>query len=250
MMSITQIDSTPTAIESPSRCPIDHTAWSKQKTSRPTEANPVPLARDAQGVWQVNGLAEARAILRGSDHKQAGFNAEQMGKIPGVHNRPILYLEGKIHQQQRKQTARFFTPKAVNSDYRQLMENLADGLVREVKRRKHVDLSQLALIMAVQVAAQVVGVTDSRLPGTGKRLDAFFTQKPSSPGLLSLLKWKPLATLGELYRQRHMLTFFWLDVLPAINVRKRQPREDVISHLIAQNYSHTEILTECVTYAA
>src|ERR1700730_10982570 len=107
MMSITQTDSTPTAIESPSRCPIDHTAWSKQKTSRPTEANPVPLARDAQGVWQVHGFAEARAILRGSDTKQAGFNAEQMGQIPGVHNQPILYLEGKIHQQQRKQTARF-----------------------------------------------------------------------------------------------------------------------------------------------
>ena len=47
-----------------------------------------------------------------------------------------------------------------------------------------------------------------------------------------------------------MLTFFWLDVLPAIKVRKRQPREDVISHLLAQNYSDTEILTECVTYAA
>jgi cytochrome P450 len=249
-MSTIQTTSIPTAIESLSRCPIDHTAWSKQKAVRPTEAHPVPLIRDAQGVWQVYGFAEARAILRGSNTKQAGFNAEQMGQIPGVHNQPILYLEGKIHQQQRKQTARFFTPKAVDSDYRHMMEKLADELVNNVKRRKHSDISQLSLVMAVQVAAQVVGVTNSRLPGMGKRLDAFFTQKPASPGLLSLLRWKPLATLGELYRQRHMLTFFWLDVLPAIHVRKRQPQEDVISHLLAQNYSSTEILTECVTYAA
>ena len=47
-----------------------------------------------------------------------------------------------------------------------------------------------------------------------------------------------------------MLAFFFLDVKPAIQTRKRQPQEDVISHLLAQHYNDTEILTECLTYGA
>ena len=83
-------------------------------------------------------------------------------------------MEGKAHQQQRKQTARFFTPKTVSSNYRQFMETLSDQLVNELKRKKRVDLSQLSLTLAVQVAARVVGVTNSRLAGLDRRLDAFF----------------------------------------------------------------------------
>src|SRR5207248_7721312 len=62
--------------------------------------------------------------------------------------------------------------------------------------------------------------------------------------------WKPLRILHALWSQRHMLSFFLLDVKPAIRARKRQLQEDVISHLIGLNYSDPEILTECVTYAA
>ncbi|HKV59373.1 MAG TPA: cytochrome P450 [Ktedonobacteraceae bacterium] len=232
------------------RCPIDHNSLPSQKTSRNAEVGSTPLEQDAQGVWQVYGFEEARTILRSNATRQAGFNAEQMAKIPGVTNRPILYMEGKAHHQQRKQTARFFTPKTVSSDYRQFMETLADALVNELQSKRRVDLSQLSLTLAVQVAARVVGVTNSRLPGMGKRLDAFFHQKPPSQRRMPLLKWKPFANLYRAYHQRHMLAFYWLDVRPAIAARRRKAQEDVISHLLSQNYSDTEILTECVTYAA
>lgn len=53
-----------------------------------------------------------------------------------------------------------------------------------------------------------------------------------------------------LKNQSRTLAFFTLDVLPAIRARKRKPQQDVISHLLAQNYSNAEILTECITYAA
>jgi cytochrome P450 len=39
-------------------------------------------------------------------------------------------------------------------------------------------------------------------------------------------------------------------VRPAIAARRITPQEDVISHLLAQNYNDREILTECVTYGA
>lgn len=250
-MSITRkAHSIQASAETSVQCPIEHTALSYQKTSRSTEMNRAPLERDAQGIWQVHGFEEARAILRSRATQQAGFNAEMVAKIPGVMNRPILYIEGKAHQQQRKQTARFFTPKAVSSDYRQFMETLADQLVNELKHKKRVDLSQLSLRLAVQVAARVVGVTNSRLPGMDRRLDAFFHQRPPSQSMLPFLRWKPLGGLYRLFHQRHILAFYWLDVQPAIRSRKCHAQEDVISHLLAQNYTDAEILTECVTYAA
>jgi len=44
--------------------------------------------------------------------------------------------------------------------------------------------------------------------------------------------------------------FYFLDVRPAIKARKRTPGEDVISHLLGQSAKNSEILMECVTYAA
>ena len=250
-MSISQeAQSAPMPEEAPARCPVDHSSWPTQKTSRNQEAGSTPLEQDPQGVWQVYGFEEARTILRSNATRQAGFNADRLAKIPGVKNRPILYMEGKAHHQQRKQTARFFTPKTVSTDYRQFMETLAGALVSELQSKRRVDLSQLSLTLAVQVAARVVGVTNSRLPGMGKRLDAFFHQKPPSQRKLPLLKWKPLANLYRAFHQRHMLAFYYLDVRPAIAARRRKAREDVISHLLLLNYNDTEILTECVTYAA
>jgi cytochrome P450 len=231
-------------------CPVGHAQPPYQIASRGAGASAAPLLRDSQGVWQVYGFEEARAILRSSATRQAGFNAEQIARIPGTTNRPILDMEGKAHHQQRKQTARFFTPRTVSDSYRQFMEALADQLIDDIERRKRADLSQLSLSLAVQVAARVVGVTNSVLPGMGARLDAFFRQKESPGPALWLLKWWPPAWLGRLFQLRHMFAFYWLDVKPAIRARRRQAQEDVISHLLSQHYSDAEILTECVTYAA
>lgn len=226
------------------RCPIDHAAWSQQKTARAAWSIDTPIERAADGVWQVRGYEEARVILRSQDTKQAGFKAELLERLPTMTNAPILYQEGKAHQLQRKQTARFFTPKAVSSDYRRLMERVTDQLIAELQRARRADLTRLSLALAVRVAAEVVGLTSSRLPGMDKRLNAFFAQEVQASG------WHPLALARFLRIQLHMAAFFYLDVQPAIRARRRQPREDVISHLLAQGYRESEILTECVTYGA
>lgn len=226
-------------------CPIDHTALSHKKTVHPTERLEGPrVERDAAGTWHIRGYAEARSVLRTNDTQQAGFRAELIQRVSGLGNVPILYQEGKVHQQQRKQTARFFTPKAVSSDYRQLMEHLANDLVARLERERHADLSALTLSLAVRVAAEVIGLTNSRLPGMHRRLDAFFTDGAAIGG------GGIHALIHSLRAQVHMAAFFFLDVQPAIQARKRQPREDVISHLLAQSYRDREILTECVTYGA
>lgn len=47
-----------------------------------------------------------------------------------------------------------------------------------------------------------------------------------------------------------MTEFFVRDVRLAIEARRVQRRDDVISHLLDEGYSDVEILIECVTYGA
>lgn len=63
-------------------CPIDHTAFSKQKTAtRAPQATPA-IERVNKGTWHVRGYAEGRAVLRHADTRQAGFRAELLDKMP------------------------------------------------------------------------------------------------------------------------------------------------------------------------
>ena len=246
-MAITESEAQVHNADISGRCPVDHSAWSRQKTIRGEEAITNPVEQDANGVWHIHGFDAARAVLRGGSTKQAGFGAEMMRGMERKMKPPILYMEGKDHQQQRKQTARFFTPKTVSSSYQQLMEKQVDQLIAKIEREKQVDLSKLSLTLAVRVASEVVGLTRSYLPGKARRLETFFDDTPHTSATSKSKLRKIIGSMLPLWRT---FSFFWLDVKPAIKDRRRAPREDVISHLIAQNYTDMEILTECLTFAA
>ncbi len=242
--SLPENKATTTETESAAQCPIDHSAWSWQKTVPTAPSKGPAIEQDKDGVWHVRSFEAVREVLRSDDTKQAGFNAELLANIPTMRNQPILYQEGKVHQLQRKQTARFFTPKAVSDNYRQVMERLAKQLVKKVQRKKQVDLSQLSITLAVRVAAEVVGLTNS-YPGLPQRLEAFFSGDLTNTSIHSLS-----SLVNMIVNQSRTLAFFMLDVMPAVRARRRKPKQDVISHLLANNYSNAEILTECITFAA
>ena len=98
--------------------------------------------------------------------------------------------------------------------------------------------------LATQVAAQVVGLTNSSIKGMSSRLNTFFEGDPTE------FSWRPDKLWRFLMTQSATLRFFYQDVKPAIRARRKQPGEDVISHLLSKGYSDAEILTECITYAA
>lgn len=223
-------------------CPVAHGVGAWNNAPEVTADGP-RIARDESGVWQVRDHALVRQILRGEGTKQAGFNAELIENVPGTTRLPILYQEGQIHHEQRRQTARFFTPKTVSARYRAMMERLVDRLIAQFRRAGRADLSAISMQLAVAVAAEVVGLTDSSVPGLDRRLDAFFTGALAGKG-----GW--LDRVRQQLNRRRVLWFFYLDVKPAIRARRRAPREDVISHLLGKGYNDAEILTECVTYAA
>ena len=192
----------------------------------------------------VTGYVAVRQALRQSGSRQAGFKAELVDRPGSMVRPPILFLSGEAHRRQRAATARFFSPKAVRDQHHPIMEAAATRLIASLRQTGAAQLDTMALDMAVTVAAEIVGLTDSDKRGMIRRLDAFFTVGLSTRNDLFSRVWTVLQG------QRRMLEFYWRDVRPAIRSRRKAPREDVISHLIADGYRDRDILVECFTYGA
>ena len=217
---------------------------SVRKVVRETGRPGCPVSRGADGTWQVRGYAAAREVLRATQTVQAGLGIETVEKLPRRIRRPVLYQDGPVHREQRRQTARFFTPKRVDEHYRALMTRVAEEQVAALRAAGSAPLSDLSFTMAIEVVREIIGLTHSR-PGLKARLERFFPEEFGRPGLTSAhgLYW--------LVRQHtNWLRIHLADVRPAIRAHRRQARDDLISHLLAEGCSDAEILGECLTYAA
>ncbi|MGP4047983.1 cytochrome P450 [Streptomyces sp. 2A115] len=215
-----------------------------RRTDHRTVPATCPVSQASDGTWQVRGYAQARAVLRSTGTLQAGLGIETVEKLPARVRRPVLYRDGPEHREHRRQTARYFTPRRVEEHYRDLMVRIAEEQLSTLRAAGTAQLSELSFGMAIDVASAVIGLTNSR-PGIRGRLEAFFPEKFGTPGLTSLhgLYW--------LLRQNaNWLRIHLADVRPAIRAHRREPRDDLISHLIAEGCSDVEILGECLTFAA
>lgn len=232
----------PTAPGAASICPEEPINMRKTAPSEPTPSAPYTVQTD--GTWVISGFSEVRQILRSAFVKQAGFSAERLQEEGGgiLKNLPILFLEGEEHHRARRETNRFFTPAITDKAYREFMDQYADDLMQRLMREKRADLSDLSMEMAVQVAAQIVGLTSSLFPGGLKsRLEAMI--KVGDTALAGEMR-----LVNAIRSQYSTLSFLLLDVLPAVRARRKNPREDVISYLIERDYSNLEIMTECIVY--
>jgi cytochrome P450 len=237
----------PDAADVIAECPVDHSYFSQRKTALIAEPAGCPVEQLDDGVWHIRDYDLAKQILRGPVTKQAGFKVELADQMPGMDQKPVIFQDGPEHQSQRRQIARYFTPKTTSQNYRSMMQNYADELIAGLRDSGQVELSDVSLKMAVRVAAQVVGLTNSRSPGMAGRLDSFLR---FDPGEGTGFSWRP-EQLGAFLRTNYaMLAFYLLDVRPAIQARRKNRQEDVISHLLDQEYKDREILMECVTYGA
>jgi cytochrome P450 len=217
-----------------------------QRRDCPHQVQPGTSATSARGgepsVVKIDSFAGAREVLRSPDVRQAGFNAELVHRFIGPRHAPVLYQDGEPHQRQRSATARFFAPRVVATRYRALMEATSRDLVERFRKAGRARLDDMSLELAVAVAADIVGLTDSPRDRMAIRLNRFFSAGEQQG---------TFAAIGNVVRgQLRTLGFYLFDVRPAIRARRRTPREDVISHLLAEGYSNREILTECLTYGA
>lgn len=195
-----------------------------------------------EGARQVGDFAFARDILRSSDTTQAAVGAEQMTfKTPD--DAPVFFLDGEEHKKRRQTIARFFTPKAISTTYREVMEQTTERLVSRLRTEGSARLDEITFELTVGVAGEIVGLTESDPRAMSKRIQATLiaTRTPA---------WhKFLRPLGLAIGGANALRFFVKDVRPAIKARRAAPRVDVISHLVEQKANSKQILVECMTYA-
>ncbi|MEO3868238.1 cytochrome P450 [Nonomuraea sp. B12E4] len=215
-----------------------------RKIRRPTEPGAGPVRRAGDGTWQVRGHAQARTVLRSDVTVQAGLGIETVEKLPAGVRRPVLYRDGPEHREDRRQTAKYFTPRRVDEQYRDLMARVAEDRLAELRAAGEAALPELSFGMAIQVASAIIGLTSSR-PGIRGRLERFFPEKFGRPGLTS-----PHGIYWMVRQNVNWLRVYLADVRPAIRDHRREPRDDLITHLIDQGCSDAEILGECLTFAA
>ena len=240
----------------PAGCPFH--APSEHKTTRVLPRPQAEVTLDERGHYRVHSFEAARQVLRSDGVRQAGFAAELTSDISVLGRPPVLFAEGEHHHEMRRSTARYFTPAAVGG-YQGMMAKFADDLIARLAREGELNLDDLSLSMAVEVAAQVVGLTSSVVPGLEGRVMKFVEdgQDVAPPAVLGAGKSQPggqslaskvLGTARSLRDQLPILSFLLLDVKPAIAARRRASKDDLISHLLTRDYTDLEILTECVTY--
>jgi len=219
-------------------------AETSRKVGRGELAPGCPVHAGADDVWKIQDYATARSFLRAADTRQAGFGIEGAAKLDGRMRMPVLYRDGPEHREHRRQTAKYFTPRRVDSAYRDLMNRFADEQCDRLRKRGAADLADLSFHLAVKVAGEVVGLTDGHR-GMARRLDRFFDNVPD--GRKSR---HPRDLLKSLRNSTTLAAFYWRDVRPNIKARRAERRDDLISHLLDEGCNNGEILGECVTFAA
>jgi cytochrome P450 len=210
----------------------------------------VPGAARPPRVWRMRSHRAARELLRRREGTtQAGFTAEAIPR-GWLRRHPILLSDGPGHDAQRRAVGRFFSPQHVGRSSSATMEREAARLVDEAVRADGCDLGQLALLYSVAVSREILGLTASSLEGMSRRLVRLQRQ----PGVdLTRPRWGrslPRWALAALRGLGPLAAFHLRDVRAAIRRRRRQPADDVISHLLAQGARAADVLVECITYAS
>nr|WP_062339560.1 cytochrome P450 [Herbidospora sakaeratensis] len=190
----------------------------------------------------VGSLAFARELLRGNATRQSGAGAT--GEVTGdPAYTSVFFLDGEPHKRKRQAIVRFFTPKAISTRYRTVMEEATDGLLARLRERGEGRLDRMSFELAVTVAADIVGLTESDQAAMAERIE----KNLIGLRLPLMSRWR--RPFGQLAATFHGLRFLLNDVRPAIEARRARRREDVISHLLDEGYPEKAILVECMTYA-
>ncbi|CUU55139.1 hypothetical protein Ga0074812_104220 [Parafrankia irregularis] len=220
----------------PSACPID-----PARDDRKSAVLAAQRVHADPGARVVGKFAFGREILRSGSMLQAGAGSDQM-KAAGEFA-SVFFLDGEIHKRRRTAIARYFTPKAINTRHRLVMEKTSDELLGKLQAAGGGNLDELSYELAVAVAAEIVGLTNSDQRAMAKRIQATLLGTRLR-GMHPAVRVPAQAVTAV-----HALRFFRNDVRPAVKARRAERQDDVISHLLDEGYPDKQILIECMTYA-
>lgn len=196
------------------------------------------------GALVVGSLAGAREVMRNPVMRQAGIGAEQV-RVSNPEHMSVFFLDGERHKRRRSAIAHFFTPKAISTRYRSVMDASADRLVGDLQRTGSAQLDKISFQLAAEVAAEIIGLTNSNKAAMAERIRKTLDSGGGTYRLGPVAK-----RLGMAVAVWHAVTFLALDVFPAILARRKTRRPDVLSHMLDERYSIKALLIECLTYGA
>ncbi len=218
-------------------CPIQHDR-DDRKSATIAAAN----AGIEPGAKAVTRFSFARDILRSPAMLQSGAGAEHI-KLDNPDHTSVFFLDGEIHRKRRNQLAKFFSPKAISTRHRAVMERSTGELIADLRSKGSARLDLMSFRLACDVAAEIVGLTESDPDGMSRRILSTFGSIGTHGG--GRVR-RAVRGVQSLWRTA---SFFWMDIRPAVKARRLAPREDVISYMVGENFSRKAMLIECMTYA-
>lgn len=202
---------------------------------RKTAALAAEKLRVGKRTHVVRDFRAARELLRSSKVRQAGAGTAEldMTNPDGI---GLFYLDGEPHRRKRAAIAKFFTLRAIETRYREIVERTTARLLDEFRAAGHGRLDEIGFRLAVAVASEIIGLDHGDLDGLAARIQATLTGPDDR---------LPVRPIGD----PAVLAFRETDVQPAIDARRRERRDDVISQLIDDGWSDRAILTEVLGYS-
>lgn len=191
---------------------------------------------------RITSFGLAREVLRGREFKQAMLNGDRF-PVSDPSQLPVFFLDGDVHRRKRAALARFFTPKAIATMFRPVIDREVSSLVGDLRKTGRMRLDQASWLLAVAVAAEVVGLGESSCTAMAGRIEKIL-RHGESPGMPPLRRF-----VASQMSKLRTLAFYIRDVRPAIAARRKERREDLISQLLDDGFSDVMILVECMVYA-
>ena len=199
--------------------------------------------RIEEGAELVRAYEQARRVLLDKTLLQGGAGADSFD-ASDIDASPVFFLDGEPHRKKRGAIAHFFTPKAIDTRYHEIIERETERLLAQLRRDGRARLDVLSFELTVAVAGNIVGLTSSDVPAMAKRLATIL-----SGAFAYQLGFFGRVAFG-LRRAAAMVGFYLRDVRPAVRARRQRPQEDIISQMLERGASRKAILVECMTYAA
>lgn len=184
-----------------------------------------------------------------------GINQGRPGVAPANLDNPdhesFFFLDGERHRKRRASVAAYFTPKAVVTRYLPLMQRTMDEEIAKFQNKGTARLEDLSLQMTSNITMEVVGLTNSDNAELtqvirGLMNSNFFLRMPrwAAAVLKPMLMWHYRRERGKLIDK-----LYNDHIVPAAEARRKEPKDDVISYMVKENYSKQAMVIECQTYA-
>jgi cytochrome P450 len=182
--------------------------------------------------------------------RQAGGMADTMD-----YSKPdevsFFFLYGEEHKKRRASVAAHFAPKAIVSRYLPLMQSTMDRLIAELQRKGSGVLDEMSLELASDVTMEIVGLTETDRHDLTKQIKTImgahdsFDKRP-------LYRFVHDVVFGWYHgalRTWRILKLFREHIAPSAEARRANPRSDVMSYMVQNDYSKKGMIVEVMTYA-